>query len=177
MKFNIISAQIKKIKADAKQNAGEEYVEAVVKMWEPIPRGAQAHTVLFFLEPVEIEFYRQVIEGTHPSVKFPLEYSAEYQIIEGLKPHKTKTDDGQVRDGIHTSMRVLVKTDYETKLPLESGRAIAERIVDQMMYIVPMTNEPSTYTAPNPTKEEMAMKGAYVPPMPDIPPVVDPLTV
>lgn len=32
MKFNIISAQIKKIKADAKQNAGEEYVEAVVKM-------------------------------------------------------------------------------------------------------------------------------------------------
>ena len=174
MKFNIISAQIKKIKADAKQNAGEEYVEAVVKMWEPIPRGAQAHTVLFFLEPVEIEFYRSVIEGTG-AVKFPLEYSAEYQIIEDLKPHKTKTDDGQVRDGIHTSMRVLVKTDYETKLPLESGRAIAERIVDQMMYIVPMTNEPSTYTAPNPTKEEMAMKGAYVPPMPDIPPVVDPL--
>ena len=106
-----------------------------------------------------------------------MEYSAEYQIIEDLKPHKTKTDDGQVRDVIHTSMRVLVKTDYETKLPLESGRAIAERIVDQMMYIVPMTNEPSAYTAPNPTKEEMAMKGAYVPPMPDIPPVVDPLAV
>jgi hypothetical protein len=149
MKFNIISAQIKTIKADAKQNAGEDYVEAIVKMWEPIPRGAQVHTVLFFLEPVEIEFYRSVIEGTG-AVKFPLEYSAEYQIIEDLKPHKTKTDDGAVREGIHTSMRVLVKTDYETKLPLESGRAIAERIVDQMMYIVPLNNEPSTYTAPNP---------------------------
>jgi len=161
MKFNIISAQIKKIKADAKQNAGEEYVEAVVKMWEPIPRGAQAHTVLFFLEPLEIEFYRSVIEGTG-SVKFPLEYSAEYQIIEGLKPHKTKTDDGTVRDGIHTSMRVLVKTDYETKLPLESGRAIAERIVDQMMYIVPVNNEPSTYTAPNPPVTESVVAPAVV---------------
>ena len=173
MKFNIISAQIKKTKADAKVNPNEEYVEAVVKMWEPIPRGAQPHTVLFFLEPVEIEWYRSVIEGTNPDgIKFPLEYSAEYQIIEGLKPHKTKDDAGNIREGIHTSMRVLVKTDYETKKPLESGQAIAERIVEQMMYVVPMSNEPSTFTAPVPPVG--GAPGNIVAPTPAVPDPLNP---
>lgn len=141
-------------------------------MWEPIPRGSQAHYSSW--EPVEIEFYRSIIEGTG-AVKFPLEYSAEYQIIEGLKPHKTKTDDGQVRDGIHTSMSVGEDWLWN-QAAIESGRAIAERIVNQMMYIVPMTNGSQVHS----TKSYERGNGnerAYVPPMPDIPPVVDPLTV
>jgi hypothetical protein len=146
MKFKIIKAEIRTVPMTAKTNPGAEYIYATAKMHTKIPFGAQPHRMTMFMEPEEIEIWRDLIDAADGGV-LNIDYPAEYVIVEGLPSFRTKSNDGVVNPEIRNSMRVLVRIDEETGKHIEDARSMATRMVAELMDVVVNNSAPVTVNA------------------------------
>ena len=133
MKFKILAAKLETIGV-GKQNAGNKYV--LMEVIEDSMFAEQSHNRTVFIPQSLVPAWEQAIATNN----FP-GFDAKYVIVNDLPQFRVKRSDGTVLETIHTSMKILVRTD-EAGQAIEDANSIAKGIVETLMVKVTTSSAP-----------------------------------